>query len=61
MTDEELKDIILGKAQDAGLDFSAYDRKNDEELPVEMLENAMERGVVTKEEIAQSFIEGFDW
>lgn len=60
MNDEELKELILATASDCGLDFSAYDRKNDEDLPLEMLEDAIARNAVTKEEIAHAFVEGME-
>lgn len=53
--DALLKDKILGVAQSCGLDFLIYDRKNDEELPLDMLHKAIRDGVLSVDEIAASF------
>lgn len=55
MNDVELKELILGCVKDLVVDFLYYDRKDDGELPAELLEDAMQRGVVTKDELVQTF------
>ena len=50
-----LRELILGVAKDMGLDFIYYDRKNDEELKENAIENAISSGDVTVEEIAEAF------
>lgn len=47
--------LILMTASDAGLWFIAYNRKEDEELPLGAIEEAVERGEVTLDEIVAAF------
>lgn len=49
---------VLATAEDAGLDFAYYDRKEDEDLPVGAIEAAMDAGDVTPEEITDAFLKG---
>ena len=55
MTPEETKSIILGNVRDLVADFSYYDRKEDEVLTEKILDNAIETGIVTIDEIVQEF------
>lgn len=52
------KQRILDTASDAGLNFSYYDRKECEDLPVGAIDKAIEDGEVTVEEILAAFREG---
>ena len=55
MTDAELKDLILGLLGDALLDFIVYDRKDCEQLRRGQIEDAVKRGVVSVDELVQTF------
>lgn len=57
---EQLKEMILGYAEDLAGAFTYYDRKNDEELTQEALDNAIKGGVITPEEIALRFLAGLN-
>lgn len=48
---------ILDTASDLMADFLYYDRKEDDELPVGSIEEAIDGGVVTKEELLNVFSE----
>jgi hypothetical protein len=52
---QALRTLVLGIATDAGSDFYYYDRKNDEDLPMGVIEQAIEWGVVTRAEIGEAF------
>jgi len=52
MTDKEK---VLNIVSDLVLDFVVYDRKNDEDLSSDDLENFIKTGVVTEEEIVDMF------
>lgn len=49
------KEFILGVVQDAVADLLYYNRKEDEELPVGAIEEAIKDGVLTVEEIVREF------
>ena len=49
------RDLILAAASDAGLDFISYNRKNDDELPPGEIEEAIDLGEITVEEIVAAF------
>jgi len=49
------RDLILGTIEDLISDFLYYDRKEDEELFRGDIEEAIESGVVTIEEIVEKF------
>lgn len=51
-TDANLKQHILDVASDSILDFMAYDRKEDDELPRGAIQDAVKRGVISYDEIA---------
>lgn len=53
--EENLKQTILNVVTDLVSDFLYYDRKEDEDLSVEQLENAISSGVITKDEIVNKF------
>ena len=55
MTDAELKKYLLGVVGDAVLDFMVYDRKDDEELPRGVIEDAVSRGVLSLDDLVQAF------
>lgn len=58
MTDPELRRHILHAAADLVGEFVYYDRKNDEDLPADVLQDAVRRGVVGVEEIISEFRSG---
>lgn len=58
--DKELKQIILGTIVDLVTDFIYFDRKEDEDLDIYALKDAISRGVITKEEIVKQFKESID-
>jgi len=49
--------MILGTVEDLVSNFLYYDRKNDEDLPVGHIEEAVKRGIITREEIIAKFAE----
>lgn len=49
------RELILLTVQDLVTDFVSYDRKEDEELPRDQLEDAVRTGEVTVEEIVNEF------
>ena len=51
------KKLILGVVDDLVTNFLFYDRKEDEELGVGEIENAIKEGIITPEEIAMQFLE----
>lgn len=59
-----VKELILGTVSDLALDFLYYDRKEDEELPRGAIEQAIDDGELTVEDIVRQFrtklIEGLD-
>lgn len=50
-----MKWTILDKINDLCSDFLYYDRKGDEELSREQLDNAVESGVITVDEMVAEF------
>jgi len=55
MSDEELKQQVIAAAKTSAMKFSYYDRKEDEDLSVEQLADAIKRGVISTDEIAGIF------
>lgn len=55
MEPDELKDHILGYIPDMISDFLYYDRKEDEELPLNMIENAIKSGALSTKDIVDRF------
>ena len=51
----QIKAAIIAAAKDAAMNFGYYDRKEDEELSVQDLENAIKEGIVTIDEIVAAF------
>lgn len=58
MTDPELKHHILCVTADLVGEFVCYDRKGDEDLPADALQDAVKRGVVSVEDITSEFYLG---
>ena len=54
-TKEEYKALILDSVSDLVSDFLYYDRKEDEELPVDKIEELIKDGVITVDEIIDKF------
>ena len=50
-----MKDIILNTAGDLVCGFLYYDRKEDEDLPRDAIQSAIENNVVTVDEIVERF------
>ena len=50
-----MKERILGYVEDLVSDFLYYHRKEDEDLPVGAIEQAIDDGIITVDEIAQAF------
>ncbi len=49
------KEAILGTVEDLVSGFLYYDRKEDEELPYGLIEQAIEDGLITVDEIVEYF------
>jgi ornithine cyclodeaminase/alanine dehydrogenase-like protein (mu-crystallin family) len=54
------RELILASANDLARDFLYYDRKEDEELARGEIQEAVEKGEVTKEEIIEEFKKQLD-
>lgn len=54
--DKRLRTIIAATVGDCASRFFYYDRKEDDELSADDLQSAIDRGVVTREEIAEWFV-----
>lgn len=50
-----MKEIIINTVKDLSANFLYYDRKEDDELSAEDLENAINSGEITIEEIVAEF------
>jgi len=50
-----MKNEILGAAKDVARNFLYYDRKHDEDLPVDAMFASIENGLVTFDEISNAF------
>lgn len=53
--DGKLRRLVLDHAGDAATDFAYYDRKNAEGLTLAMLKDALDRGVVSEDDIVLAF------
>jgi predicted RNA-binding protein associated with RNAse of E/G family len=51
----ELKKIILNTIEELCSDFLYYDRKEDETLGIEELDNAVKDGTITIDEMVEAF------
>ena len=56
----DLRDKILATVRDLVGDFLYYDRKEDEDLPVDAIQNAIKSGVITVDDIVDSFGRGIE-
>lgn len=52
---ETRRELILLTVKDLVLDFVDYDRKEDEDLPIDEIEDAVEAGEITVAEIWTAF------
>ena len=50
--------LALATAEDAGVDFASYDRRQDEELSTEDLEYLLSMNILTYQDLSRAFIEG---
>lgn len=55
-----MKEIILNTISDLCSNFLYYDRKEDEELSIEQLEDAVESGEITIDEMVEKFRENLE-
>ena len=55
MADKTRRELILLTVKDLVTDFLDYDRKEDEDLPSDEIENAVEADEITVEEIWTAF------
>ena len=53
--EKERRELILRTIDDLALDFAAYDRKEDEELPVGSIDDAVGAGEITIDEMVERF------
>lgn len=60
MSKETPRELVLGLVKDHALDFAVYDRNGSEQLSRETLEALVMSGVVTCEEMAESFKQGLE-
>jgi hypothetical protein len=58
---EAVVELIAATVSDAVAGFMYYDRKEDPGLPLEAIENAIQDGVITVEEIVHMFEEELDY
>ncbi len=56
-SDEALRELIMKTLVDMVSKLMYYDRKEDEELPLGAIEDAVERGVITHTEMMAKFYE----
>ncbi len=54
------KELIFNAVDDLVSDFLYYDRKEDEDLPLETIEKAIRSGEITTKEIVEKFREVLD-
>lgn len=52
-----MKDNILGAVEDLVSNFLYYDRKEDENLPLDAIDDAIKNGDITIDEIVNKFTE----
>jgi len=52
---ELTKEKILGMLSDCWMDLFYYDRREDEECPIDAIENAIKSGVITVDEMVDNF------
>ncbi len=52
---EETKTLILACVSDSVIDLLYYDRKEDEDLPRGVIEEAIKNGTITTDEIVETF------
>lgn len=55
-----MKEIILNKIDDLCADFLYYERKEDEELTVDKLNDAVKSGEITIDEMVEKFKENLE-
>jgi hypothetical protein len=53
--EDRQKGLVLSRVDDLVADFLYYGRKEDKELPRGMIEDLLDRGVLTREEIVERF------
>lgn len=53
----DIKAMILGTVDDLVVDFLFYDRKEDKEVPVGAIQEAILRGVMSESDIVKRFAE----
>ena len=58
--DKAKKQMILDTLSDLVTDFLYYDRKEDEDLPVDSIQEAIGQGVITVDELVSEFRSNFE-
>lgn len=59
-TKAEWKKLLDGKIKDVFMNFFYYNRKEDEDLPVDKIEELVQAGIITKQEIKDMFMAHLD-
>ena len=57
MTKQEIKQLIKDAINDLVMDFAYYDRKEDEELTMDLMHTAFKDGTITLDECVEAFRE----
>ncbi len=57
MTKQEINQLIKDAISDLVMDFAYYDRKEDEELTIELMHTAFKDGTITLDECIEAFRE----
>lgn len=56
----QIRELILTTAKDLALKFLVYDRKEDEELTLGLIQQCYEEGDITTGEIVGAFVDGLE-
>jgi hypothetical protein len=57
MTKQEIKQLIKDAIHDLVMDFANYDRRQDEELTIDVMHTAFKDGTITLDECVEAFRE----
>ncbi len=57
MTKQEINQLIKDAISDLVMDFAYYDRKEDEDLTIELMHTAFKDGTITLDECVEAFRE----
>jgi hypothetical protein len=53
--DKETKQLIIDSTKDLVMDLMYYGRKDDEDLTIKRIDDAVNKGVITSDEIVEAF------